>query len=234
MLIADIQLFGVRLQEPGTIVSDLLMGLACIVFFFKLVSQKEDKQQKHLTFFFLFLGFSSFLAAFAHGLFSYFGIYLHIVSWFFSGLSLYYLQLGTTKLLTNPKFKVAYSIFIKTQFLAYLILIFTVSSFEIVKFNFVISLIGIITPIYLVDYFRNKFRFNFYIIGGVFIAILPSLYHKVNFNFGYIFNMNDLSHFVLILCIFFLFIGLRERFFSFDDIFQEDTNSDVVDSSESS
>lgn len=225
MLIADIELLGVRLQEPGTIVSDLLMGLACIIFFFKLVSQKEDKQQKHLTLFFLFLGFSSFFAAFAHGLFSYFGIYLHIISWLFSGLSIYYLQLGTSTILTKPKFKFAYIILIKTQFLAYLILIFTMPSFTIVKLNFVISLIGIITPIYLVDYFRNKFRFNLYIIGGIFIAILPSLYHKANFNFGYIFNMNDLSHFVLILCIFFLFLGLRERFFSLDDIFPEDTNT---------
>lgn len=48
---------------------------------------------------------------------------------------------------------------------------------------------------------------------GIFLAILPSLYHTKEFSFGYIFNMNDLSHFFLILCIFFVFLGLKERFF---------------------
>lgn len=218
MLFTDIYLWGLRLQEPGSIISDILLGMACIIFFYKLTNQKEHKQQKFIALFFLYLGISSFFAAFAHGFFYYFKIYLHIVSWFFSGLSIFYLQLGSANLFLKKKFKAAYLLFIKTQFFIYLVLIFTYSGFEIVKLNFVISMLGIITPIFLIDYFRNKYSFNFYVILGIFMAIIPSLYHKVNYEFGYIFNMNDLSHIFLILCIFFVFLGVQNRFYPFNKI----------------
>jgi hypothetical protein len=74
-------------------------------------------------------------------------------------------------------------------------------------------MIGIITPVYLVDLAKRGYRNNLFIITGVFLAILPSLYHRTEFTFGYIFNMNDLSHFFLILCIFFVFLGVKDRFF---------------------
>ncbi len=99
------------------------------------------------------------------------------------------------------------------QFMIYTVLIFVVSDFIVLKLNFVISMIGMITPVYFVDYVKKGYRNNLYIVTGVFLAILPSLYHRSEFNFGYIFNMNDLSHFFLILCIYFVFLGVKDRFF---------------------
>lgn len=213
MLFANIVLLGVELQEPGTIISDLIMGIFCFIFFAKLLNRKEFNDQKYFSQFFLFLGLSSIIAAFAHGLYQYFGLYLHKVSWILSGLSIYFLQLGSSVLFKNEKFKTRYLFFIKTQLLLYIVLLFFFDGFLIVKLNFVLGLLCILTPVYLIDMLKNKLKHNMFIVIGVLLAIIPSVFHRVEFNFLYIFNMNDLSHFFLIICIFFVFLGLNERFY---------------------
>lgn len=195
MIATEIQLWGLKLLEPGTILSDFLMGSACLIFFFKLIRMENFKKNIHFSFFFIFLSISSFFAGAAHGLFYYFGTSLHLISWIFSGFAIYFLQLGTSVLFTNEKFKKRYILFIRMQLVTYSILLFLVSGFVVVKVNFVIAMIGIITPAYLIDLVRKGYRNNLYIITGIFLAILPSLYHTKEFTFGYIFNMNDLSHF---------------------------------------
>lgn len=229
MIASEIQLLGLRILEPGTILSDLLMGIACLVFSVKLNKLDDFKKNRFISFFFLFLGFSSFVAGAAHGLFYYFGTYLHTASWILSGLAIYFLQLGTTVVFENEQFKTWYIVFIRTQLLIYLILLFAVSGFIVVKINFVISMIGVITPVYLVDMAKRGYRNNLFIITGVFLAILPSLYHRTEFTFGYIFNMNDLSHFFLILCIFFVFLGVKDRFFNvFERVDEENETREVL------
>jgi len=213
MLFANTMLFGVNLQEPGTIISDLIMGTFCFIFFVKLLNRKEFDDQKYFSQFFLFLGLSSIVAAFAHGLYQYFGLYLHKVSWILSGISIYFLQLGSSILFKNEKFKSRYIFFIKTQLIVYIVLLFFTKGFLIVKLNFVLGLLCILTPVYLIDMLKNKFKHNLFILIGVLLAIIPSVFHRVEFNFLYIFNMNDLSHFFLILCIFFVFLGVNDRFY---------------------
>lgn len=216
MIATEIQLWGLKILEPGTVLSDFLMGLACLIFFLKLIQMDNYKTNKFFGFFFLFLSASSFVAGAAHGLFYYFGSYLHIVSWILSGFAIYFIQLGTAVLFENEKFKNRYIRFIRMQLLIYSILLFVVSGFVVVKINFVIAMIGIITPVYLIDLVKKGYRSNLFIMIGIFLAILPSLYHRKEFTFGYIFNMNDLSHFFLILCIFFVFLGVKDRFFKFN------------------
>ncbi len=213
MNFCQLNLFGILIQEPGTIISDLIMGAFCLIFFSKLLIRKEYDQQKHFSLFFLFLGISAFVAAFAHGFYYYFGIYLHKLSWIFSGFAIYFLQYGSANLFINKTFKIRFLYFIKSQLVIYIILLFICQGFLIVKLNFTLSLIGILTPVYLVDMIKNNLKHNLYIILGVFLAILPSIYHRTEFNFLYIFNMNDLSHFFLVLCLFFLFLGLKQRFY---------------------
>lgn len=151
MIATEIQLWGLKILEPGTILSDFLMGFACLIFFVKLMRMDNFKNNKFFSFFFIFLSASSFTAGAAHGLFYYFGSYLHIVSWILSGFSIYFLQLGTAVLFENEKFRNRYITFIRMQLIIYSILLFAVSGFIIVKVNFVIAMIGIITPAYLVD-----------------------------------------------------------------------------------
>lgn len=217
MILDELNLWGLTILEPGTIISDFIMGFFCIVFFVKLLKTKEFKNSNLFSLFFLFLGLSSFVAAFAHGLYYYFGIYLHKISWLLSGLAIYFLELGSIILFKNKKLKSRFINFIRTKLGVYIVLLFFYEGFTIVKINFVIAMIGILTPIYIVDMVRNQTKQNLYIFLGIFLAIFPSLFHKADFNFFYIFNMNDLSHFFLILCIYFVFLGLNKRFFQTQD-----------------
>ena len=218
MILGEINLWGLVIREPGTIISDFIMGFFCIAFFVKLLTNSDFKQEEYFAQFFLLLGLSSFVAAFAHGLHYYFGIYLHKISWLLAGFATYFLELGSTLLFNNEKFKSKFIIFIKLQLTIYILLLFFYEGFIIVKINFVVSLIGILTPIYIVDMVKNQVKHNLYLFFGIFLAIFPSIFHNTEFNFLYIFNMNDLSHFFLILCLFFVFLGLNARFFKSEDV----------------
>ncbi|MDD4150810.1 MAG: hypothetical protein PHE33_12365 [Bacteroidales bacterium] len=223
MILEELNLWGIVIREPGTIISDFIMGFFCILFFVKLLINRDLKHQKYFSHFFLFLGASSFIAALAHGLYLYSGVYLHKISWILSGFATYFLELGSSTLFENEKFKSRFVVFIKIQLAIYILFLFFYDGFIIVKLNFVLSMIGILTPIYFVDMMRNQIKHNLYIFLGIFLAIFPSVFHKVDFNFLYIFNMNDLSHFFLILCIFFVFLGLKERFFNPDGLTSKTT-----------
>jgi hypothetical protein len=105
MIATEIQLLGLKILEPGTILSDFLMGLACLIFSVKLNRLDDSKKNRFISYFFLLLGFSSFVAGAAHGLYYYFGTYLHTISWILSGLAIYFLQLGTMVLFDNEDLK---------------------------------------------------------------------------------------------------------------------------------
>lgn len=217
----EIQILGIQFLELGTIISDTLMGLVALIFFRKLKKHTKYKYNKFFSFFFLFFGISSLIAAWTHGLFLYFDIYLHIIAWILSGISFYFLQLASASLVINAKFKLKYLIFIKVQLLLYLIFLFLFPSFLIVKINFAIALLVSIIPVFFMDYLKNNQKYNLFVIFGILLAIIPGLFHKLDFKFAYIFNMNDLSHFVLIICTYFLYLGLKYRFFEQKELSKE-------------
>lgn len=213
MFFSNIEIFGILINEPGTLVSDIIMGFASLFFYFKLIAKARNKQQKFLSYFFLFLSISSIIAAFAHGFFYIFGKFFHILSWSCAGLAIFYILSGSSSMINNSNLKRIYKIFNMSHLILLMLILIIYPKFDIVKVSFAFSLIGILIPLYLVDTVKNSCSTNLYIFLAIAIACVPALFHTVEFEFGLIFNMNDLSHFILIICFYFIYLGLDKRFF---------------------
>lgn len=213
MIISEIEILGIIIREPGTFISDLLMGIVCLFFYFKLKQKAQNKQQKFLSFFFLFLAISSSIAALAHGLVLYFGKTLHVLGWSFGASAVYYILTGSSDMIKNQSLKVFYKWFNLIQLILLIFFLLISPDFTLVKISFAFSLLGILLPLYIIDSIKNYSIAHFYIFFGIAIACIPALFHTAQFEFGYIFNMNDLSHFMLMICFYFIYIGLQKRFF---------------------
>ncbi|MDR2009283.1 MAG: hypothetical protein LBQ22_02225 [Bacteroidales bacterium] len=214
MFLNHIEIWGILINEPGSFISDLIMGIACLFFYFRLLSKSVNKQHKQLSYFFLFFALTSIIGAFAHGFNYIFGMSLHILSWSCSGFAVYFLLAGSSGLITNQWLKNAYNIFNIFQLSLLILLILIHPSFAIAKISMAFSLAGIILPLYIVDTIKNSYLTNLYIFFAIAIACIPAIFHTIEFEFGYIFNMNDLSHFTLILVFYFVYLGLEKRFFT--------------------
>jgi hypothetical protein len=89
--VASIEILGFVFLEPITLLTDLCLGLFCLFFWKKLKNFSEDAITDFAwRKFFLFLGIASCLGGFAHFLFLYTGIVLHLITWSFVILSMYY------------------------------------------------------------------------------------------------------------------------------------------------
>ena len=214
MFISEVKFLGISILEFGTFVSDLIMGLSCLYFYFNLKKLSINKEQKFISHFYLFLALASVFAAFGHSFFDYFENPMRILSWLCAYFAIYCVLIGSANMINNKNLKTVYNRFNVFQLLFFTVFILINPNFNLVKISLAFSLIGILIPLYIVDTVKYSNTANMYIFGGICIACLPALYHTLDFRFGYIFNMNDLSHFILIGCFYLLFVGLKKRHFS--------------------
>jgi hypothetical protein len=213
----SLEFLGISISEFGTFASDLIMGLSCLCFYFYLNKISANKHQKWISHFYLFLALSSIFGAFGHGFFDYFENPMRILSWLCAGAAAYCILYGSSNMITNKNLRVVYNYFSVIQLFVFAGFILINPVFNIVKISLAFSLIGILIPLYIVDTIKNSNTANIYIFAGIFIACIPALFHTMDFRFGRIFNMNDLSHFILIGCFYLLFIGLRKRHWEIEE-----------------
>ncbi len=187
-------------------------------FFISLKKVSITKFHKHLSHYFLFMALSSFVGAFAHGFYLYTGKFLHFITWMLTGIAIYFIEYGISP---NIKKQESFINFSRIQLILYVLLTTYFLDFTVVKINTALGLLGIVVPVLIVRILKFGEKYYIYSILGISLAILPALMHQVKFAFGGIFNMNDLSHFVLILCQFFLYKGLRHSIINSKVLFSE-------------
>ncbi len=204
-----IEIFSLKLLEPGTFISDLLLAFASYYFYTSIKKVAITKYHNQISYFFLFMGFSSFAGAFAHSLFLYTGKSLHYVSWILTGISGFFIELGISSYINNDKKRSLFELFIKIKLLAFFIITSIFMDFVVVKINTAIGMLGMVSPILLFRMIKFEKKNNVYVLLGILLAIIPAFLHKTKFEFAGIFNMNDLSHFFLIICLFLVYFGLK-------------------------
>lgn len=202
-----LRLLDLEILEPGTFISNTVMATACFIFFSNLKKNAStDKFHKYLSFYFLFMALSAISGAFAHSFYLYTGKFLHLITWIITGIAIYYIEFGMSD---NLKQKRKLQNFAKIQLIVFVLLVTFFQNFLITKINLTLGLLGVVFPISLFMVLKNGENHFIYAIIGITIAIIPALMHRVEYRFAGIFNMNDFSHFVIVLSQFFVFWGFR-------------------------
>jgi hypothetical protein len=204
-----VNIFNITLLEPGTLISDLALALACFLFFRTIRRIACTKYHHQLSYFFLFMAFSSLFGAIAHSFYLYTGKSLHYITWILSGISVFFIEFSVSSNINNEKAKNLLLMIVKVKLLIFFIISSVFLNFFFVKLNTAIGFLGIVFPIILFQSIKFEIKSYWMILAGIVLAIIPALLHMENYEIAQMFNMNDISHFFLIVCVYLIYRGFK-------------------------
>ncbi len=205
-----IHLCGLKLIEPATLFSDLLVAVFCFIFYKKLIRfQSQTLSIKYWRFFYLMLGVSTFIAGFAHVLLLYTRNGLLFISWFLSGFAIFFIELSSVSQISQQKSKQRLTQIIYLQLFLFIVALGYFKTFVSVKIHTAIGLIGFVLVINLSKYIVERKRGYFLIITGVLLIVFTAFIHSMRLSVNQWFNHNDLSHLVMTCSLFTFFEGVK-------------------------
>ncbi|MEO9965336.1 MAG: hypothetical protein ABJF11_06095 [Reichenbachiella sp.] len=208
MQVPTIEWLGLQITEPMTWITNWLVAIACFVFGHRLFyDEKADLSQKFWALFFFFIGLASIAGGTAHGFINYVGPKFHQMAWLLSGISIFCAQLAVLPMIENSKVRVFVRIFSYVQLMVMSASVLVFQHFSSVLIDSVVGLIGVVIPISIAHYLKNKDRRSILIIVGVLSNLIPAAIHLMKISINQWFNFNDISHVVMIGCFYIMYQG---------------------------
>jgi hypothetical protein len=201
------------IHEPVTVLTDYIITLLCLLFFFRLKNENKVVSQKYWKAFFLFFGVSTFVGGFSHALFAIHEGFVYKSFWItmqvLNGFAVYSAQQATynTVLQNNEKREVWKKSYI-IQLVLFLIAVFVFQNFLVVVLDNAIGLI----PVMVLHFMDSKNpRVSKLIANGILISFLTAFVHGAKLSLGAYFNFNDISHVLIMLSLFVVFLGVSKN-----------------------
>lgn len=160
--------------------------------------------------FFLFMGVASITGGTAHGFINYVGNNFHLAAWVFTGFAVFSAQLATLPLVENRKLLQILRIFVVAEVMVMTATVLIYQSFESVRINSAVALVGIVLLIQATTFAKYKTRKNGLIAIGIIANVIPALIHAIKVSYSQWFNFNDLSHVVMIGCFYIIYYGAKQ------------------------
>jgi hypothetical protein len=205
---AIIHLFGLQLVDPSTFFTDMILAVFSLIFYFRLKKIPIlHPAHKFWCLFFLYMSISTFIAGFGHLLSIYAGKTILVVSWLFSGIAIYNLELTSINIIIPSSLKKGLQLFIIFQLLLCIIALLYFQDFFYIKINTTIGIIGVVLVIQSFSYFSIHDSASIYIISAISLIFLTSLIHYLKLSFGKWFNYNDISHIIMVISLFLFYKG---------------------------
>ncbi len=207
-----IDILGLHILEPVTVLTDILLSIFCIYFYNKLNFQgNQALLGKYWRLFFLFIGLATFIGAIAHGFKSYFSEEVYYFVWMTMNVSSipssYYLLKATIELsefTDEQKAKLT-----RISFFAMLLLtIFTMllNNFVLIKINAAIVIILALIRHY--HTYKKGYSGSGYIVAGFAFSLSSVVVHSAQLSISEWFNFKDISHVIMNISLYIIFTGV--------------------------
>lgn len=218
-----IHIFDLKILEPVTTLTDLIVSLVCFLAFFRLL--KLNKSQLHfklITWFFLTMGTATaFGGLIGHGFLYLFQSEWHLPEWFthiFSlpmienanGVSPWKLPGWLTSMLSisllerasieyakpelHPRIRKTMDWANIVELLIFMTLTFSSLNFRFVELHSAFGLLIINTPLHLYVFWKSRTDVSKYMLVGLSFAIASALFFKNHWSIHTWFNYLDISH----------------------------------------
>ena len=206
-----IEIFGIIITEPFTWLTNWL--LAAFDFYFAHMlfhSKSSDKQARYWSMFFVFMGIASMTGGTAHGFINYVGNNFHLVAWILTGIAVFAAQLSALEIVKDARVYSPLKWFIILELLIMTASVVIYQSFESVRINSALALVGIVLPIQIYGYKFLGMRRNGIIAIGIISNVVPALIAANKYSYNRWFNFNDVSHIVMIVCFYIIYLGAKQ------------------------
>lgn len=214
-----IDIFGIHLQEPVTVLTNILIVVTCAILYFKLnLTTSKPELKKHWRLFFVFFGTSALIGAFAHGFKSYFAEETFYYIWMLMNLSgipiTYFLHSANIELSDfTDKTKQLLHYIILAIILVFVVITILTNNFASVKINGGIAIL--FTIIVHVITWRKKVEGSGWIAFGFIFSISTMIIHTAKLSLSDWFNFKDISHVFMNIALFMIYAGVVRKLRAF-------------------
>jgi hypothetical protein len=198
----SIEVLSIRIDEPITTMTDLIMAAICFYAYFRIKQIGSTVRiKRYFKYYFLTLG----VATLAGGLLGHAFLYSlspiwKLVSWIFTLLSVAILShalIELSKPLLKPGFsKMVSRINILILSLALLYTLYTLA-FSAVKYYTIFGMFMVVGSLSYVIYQKTEMRGVLKVITGVSVGLLSAIIFSFEWGLGPWLNHNDISHLIL-------------------------------------
>lgn len=209
----SIEIYGLRVDEPITAITDFIVAFIGFMAFVKTNSANNSSAIRFYRYFFLFTAVSTVVAGIIGHAFAYhIGFQWRMVGWVFGIAGVTFAQFAAlfhTSESIGPKIFNA----LKVIFVAELVIIAFVlakyRSFGIVEIQAAIGLVLMVASLELVHYSKTKSELSMKMIFGIGLTILAVICHVGKLAVSKWFNHMDLGHILMAAALFMMYRGIQ-------------------------
>jgi hypothetical protein len=205
---------GLRIDEPVTAATDLLVSAVCFFAFSDLTREKlPGKTQLYFRFYFLLMAFATFFGGVIGHAFLYaLSFPWKLPGWILSMLSVALIERSSierARPLIDPRVARFFLILNIIELLTVMTITMTTLDFKWVEFHSGYGLLGVVLPFHLYTWYKTRDRGSFVIMMAVAIASCAALIFMNKISPHTWFNYLDFSHVIMALGAYVFFRGAR-------------------------
>ncbi len=193
---------NLRVDEPVTMVTDLLVSLVCLIAFLKLrASAIPGRTHLYFKLYFLLMCIATFLGGvIGHGFLYAFSFAWKLPGWIVSMLSVALIERSSiehAKPLIDPRVGRFFLILNLIELATIMTITMTSLNFKWVEFHSGYGLLGVVLPFHLYVWYRTRDKGSFTVIVAVLIASVAALIFMNQISIHKWFNHLDISHLIM-------------------------------------
>lgn len=198
-----ISLGSLNIAEPVTVFTDIIVSIVAFFICRNFINHVHNKSTRLWNWFFFFIGFSTLIGAFSHGLKYYISlntfVYLWLLMQLLTGIAMFFAQSATIETFSkdtdNEDFLKNLIFF---QLIIFIVSVFFFKNFVVTVVVTAVSLFPIMLKNFT-NYFSAKSKSSLWIAIGITISFFPAIINGAKISINDWFNHKDISH-LLIAC----------------------------------
>ena len=208
----SINLYGIRLDEPMTTVTDLIVSVVCGIAFIRLSRRKlPGNTQMYFRFYFLLMCLATFMGGLiGHGFLYALSFGWKLPGWIVSMLSVALIERSSiehAKTLVDPRVGRFFLILNVIELITIMTITMSTLNFHWVEFHSGYGLLAVVLPFHSFVYYKTRDRGSFIVIIAVLIACIAALIFMNRISFHTWFNYLDASHVLMAIAAFVFYKG---------------------------
>lgn len=206
--------FGLRIDYPVTVATDLLVTAVCLYAFFKLNKEKYPGTiYTYLRIYFISMGFATAVGGIiGHGFLYYFGFYWKLPGWFTSMLSIAFLERACilqVKDIISEKFSRFLGWLNILELITFMVLSFYTLNFLWVEIHSAYGLAFVVFSLSIYNYRKTKNKGSYFFIIAVLISACAAGTFLAKIDLSIWFNHYDISHVFMAISAYFFYLGAK-------------------------
>ncbi|WP_340153674.1 hypothetical protein [uncultured Marivirga sp.] len=212
--IVQIELFGLRIDEPIVTLTDLLVSFLCFLYFYKMSKSNDNRKVfMYFKYYFLVMGLATtFGGIIGHAFYYEFTKVWKLVGWIISMFAIMLIERGAiehTRIVLNKKYVKILGVVNIIEFVVFLGLVLFTLDFFYVQLHSGYGLMFVVFTIEFLLFLKTKNKATQYVMAGIGFAALSALVFATEFSIHRWFNYLSLSHVMMAFATVFIYGGVK-------------------------